>query len=74
MWAIRARYQYWIQKEWPIRETLEVSMPNIMMIQKTISRGKATFPSFSPKLGFMKQFICHANWQLLLSAHHFTII
>ena len=56
MWDSRAREKHWIQKEWPIRETLEAGMPNIVN-DPIVSREKIIFPPLHIKLGLMKQFV-----------------
>ena len=55
MWDSRAREKHWTQKEWPIRETLEAGMPNVVN-NPMISRTKF-FPPLHTKLGLMKQFV-----------------
>ena len=54
MWDSRARDKHWTQKEWPIRETLEAGMPNILH-DPIVSRDKIIFPPLHIKLGLMKQ-------------------
>ena len=56
MWDSRAREKHWTQKEWPIRETLEAGMPNIVN-DPIVSREKIIFPPLHIKLGLMKQFV-----------------
>ena len=56
MWDSRARDKHWTQKEWPIRETLEAGMPNILH-DPIVSRDKIIFPPLHIKLGLMKQFV-----------------
>ena len=56
MWDSRARDKHWTQKEWPIRETLEAGMPNILH-DPIVSRDKVIFPPLHIKLGLMKQFV-----------------
>ena len=52
----RARDIHWIQKDWPIRDTLEAGMPNIIQ-DPIIYRDKIIFPPLHIKLGLMKQFV-----------------
>ena len=56
MWNSRARDRYWVQKDWPIRDTLEAGMPNIIQ-DPIVNRDKTIFPPLHIKLGFMKQFV-----------------
>ena len=56
MWDSRAREKQWTQKDWPICETLEAGMPNVVN-NPIISRDKIVFPPLHIKLGLMKQFV-----------------
>ena len=47
MWDSRARDRHWVQKDWPIRDTLEAGMPNIIQ-DPIVNRDK---------LALMKQFV-----------------
>lgn len=60
MWDSRARDKHWIQKEWPVRESLEAGMPNILH-DPIVSRDKIIFPPLHIKLGLMKQFVKALN-------------
>ena len=55
MWNSRARDRYWAQKDWPMGDTLEAGMPNIIQ-DPIVNRDKIIFPSLRIKLGLMKQF------------------
>ena len=46
----------WVQKDWPIRDTLESGMPNIIQ-DPIVSSNKIIFPPLHIKLGLMKQFV-----------------
>ena len=50
MWDSRDRERHWIQKEWPKRDTLEQSMPNVIH-NPIVSRDKIIFPPLHIKLG-----------------------
>ena len=56
MWDSRARDRYWAQKDWPIRDTHEAGMPNIIQ-DSIVNRDKIIFPPLQIKLGLMKQFV-----------------
>ncbi|XP_063219615.1 uncharacterized protein LOC134529442 [Bacillus rossius redtenbacheri] len=56
MWDSRAQEKQWKQKEWPLRKTLEVGMPNIVN-EPIVSQDRNVFPPLHIKLGLMKQFI-----------------
>jgi hypothetical protein len=56
LWDSRARAKHWTQKDWPIRESLEAGMPNIVQ-DPIVNREKIIFPPLHLKLGFMKQFV-----------------
>ena len=56
MWDSRAREKHWTQKEWPICETLEAGMPNIVN-NPIISRDKIVCPPLHIKPGLMKQLV-----------------
>ena len=56
MWDSRARDRHWVQKDWPMRDTLEAGMPNIIK-DPIVSRDKIIFPPLHIKLGLMKQFV-----------------
>ena len=60
MWDSRARDRHWNLKEWPLRETLEAGMPNIVN-DPIVSREKIIFPPLHIKLGLMKQFVRALN-------------
>ena len=60
MWDSRARNKHWIQKEWPIRETLESGMPNIVS-DPIVSPEKIILPPLHIKLGLMRQFVRALN-------------
>ena len=60
MWDSRARDKHWIQKEWPVRESLEAALPNILH-DPIVSRDKIIFPPLHIKLGLMKQFVKALN-------------
>lgn len=60
MWDSRARNKHWIQKEWPVRQTLEAGMPNIVS-DPIVSREKIILPPLHIKLGLMKQFVKALN-------------
>ena len=55
-WDSRARDRHWVQKDWPIRDTLEAGMPNIIQ-DPIVNRDKIIFPPLHIKLGLMKQFV-----------------
>ena len=56
MWDSRDREKHWTQKEWPIRETFEPGMPNIVH-DLIVSREMIVFPQLHIKIGWMKQFV-----------------
>ena len=56
MWDSRARDRHWVQKDWPVRETLEAGMPNITH-DPIVNRDRIIFPPLHIKLGLMKQFV-----------------
>lgn len=56
MWDNRAHDKHLAQKDWPVRETLEAGMPNIVN-EPIVSREKIIFPPLHLKLGLMKQFV-----------------
>nr|XP_057946992.1 uncharacterized protein LOC131140513 [Doryrhamphus excisus] len=56
MWDSRARDRHWVQKDWPVRETLEAGMPNITH-DPIVDRDRIIFPPLHIKLGLMKQFV-----------------
>lgn len=60
MWDSRARDKHWNQKEWPLRETLEAGMPNIVN-DPIVSREKIIFPPLHIKLSLIKQFVKALN-------------
>lgn len=60
MWDSRARDKHWTQKDWPIRDTLEAGMPNLVH-DPIVSRDKIIFPPLHIKLGLMKQFVKALN-------------
>lgn len=62
MWDSRSRNKHLIQKEWPIRQTLEAGMPNIVS-DPIFSREKIILPHLHIKLGLMKQFVKAFNIQ-----------
>ena len=59
-WDSRAREKHWNQKEWPIRETLQAGMPNIVN-DPTVMRENIIFIPLHIKLGLMKQFVKALN-------------
>ncbi|MEL7307752.1 MAG: hypothetical protein AAGK05_07670 [Pseudomonadota bacterium] len=56
MWDSRARDQHWNQIIWPVRETLQRGMPNIVN-DPIVCRDRIIFPPLHIKLGLMKQFV-----------------
>ena len=52
MWDSRARNRHWVQKDWPIRDTLEAGIQDPI-----VNRDKIIFPPIHIKLGLMKQFL-----------------
>ena len=56
IWDSRTRDRHWVQRDWPIRDTLEADMLNIIQ-DPIVNRDKIIFPPFHIKLGLMKQFV-----------------
>ena len=56
MWDSRAQDRHWVQKNWPIRDTLEAGMPNVIQ-DSIVNRDKIIFLPLHIKLGLMKQFV-----------------
>ena len=56
MWNSRARDRHWVQKDWPICDTLEAGIPNSIQ-DSILNRDKTVFPPLQVKLGLMKQFV-----------------
>ena len=73
MWDSWPRDKHWNQKEWRLRETLEVGMP-IIVNDPVISWEKIIFPPLDIKLGLMKPFVRALNtdaecFQHIVSVH-----
>ena len=56
LWDSRAKDRHWIQKEWQVRESLQVGQNNIIH-EPLVEREKIVFPPLHIKLGLMKQFV-----------------
>ena len=55
-WDSRVRDKHWSQKDWPVREHLQVGEKNIIN-EALVSQDKIIFPPLHIKLGLMKQFV-----------------
>ena len=56
MWDSRAWDRHWVQKDLPIRDTIEAGVPNIIQ-DPIVNRDKIIFPPLHIILGLMKQFV-----------------
>ena len=56
LWDSRAKDRHWIQKEWQVRESLQVGQNNIIH-EPLVQHEKIVFPPLHIKLGLMKQFV-----------------
>lgn len=56
MWDSRDRNNHWIQKVWPLRESLVAGTPNVIN-PPLVNRDSIILPPLHIKLGIMKQFV-----------------
>lgn len=56
LWDSRNKAQHWIQKDWPVRETMTVGGKNVIH-EPLVDRKDILLPPLHIKLGLMKQFV-----------------
>lgn len=56
LWDSRAKQQHWRNRDWPVREMLEVGKQNVIN-PSLVPRDKIILPPLHIKLGLMKQFV-----------------
>ena len=59
-WDSRARAQYWMKQDWPVREELVPGEKNVQA-HPLVEKSKIILPPFHIKLGIMQNFVKALN-------------